>query len=301
MISYIAIIFLGKCQALVTSAAGQDIEVGKITESLQSLSFGRAINGILLDMLAITLVLCAVILLHRTASATLHSRFLRHLEYAFGTMVLFRAGKIVAAVLRSLLAYQYLGPWGSTQALAPQDAVAAAATLTAIDHTWQAAALMISFMSTFWLFLAWWLLAHYPSEGIPREYYASVTAVFSILSAVAVGVSGLTEANGLWLLEMLDIVTSSVALLLVGIELRKLEPRRGHPALSSVVFLFYISWAVLQPGPLLVMKHVISDQPFYTVLMFVGFGSMLTTAILASLVLYDRPEFRVQTSQAQGS
>ncbi len=260
----------------------------KVTETLREFAPPAAISTILADALAVMLIACAVLLLHRTASATMHSRFLRHIEYSFLVMILFRLGRVVVTGLKSLLAFQYLG-LDPSKTLSSHDAAIVWVMLTNITNNWHAISMMVSFLASFWLFLAWWLLRRYPAEGIPRALYSTAVGVLGGLVALVAGIATTTGADTLFLLDFFDIAASVTVITLVGWELRKLEPKRGHPALSTIVFLFFMSWAILQV-PIPYFRDKAGDA-FFLLLMFASFGSMLMTALYTSIVLKDRPEY----------
>ncbi|SYZ71893.1 membrane hypothetical protein [Candidatus Zixiibacteriota bacterium] len=243
-----------------------------------------------MNILSITFILCAVILIHRTADATLYSRFLKHIEYAFATTILFRVGNIAAAAVKSVLAYQYLGWDLANTTIIYSSAVTAYNTLQSINNTWHATSVMISYLSTFWLLLAWWLLKKYPEEGIPRGFYSWSIGILGGLITIAAGVVTVIGASAIFIIDFLDIGTSAVAIFLVGWQLRKIEARKVNQALRGVVFLFYACWALMQVGVPIFRDR--PEHPFFMVLMFVGFAAMLSTALLTSYILQDKPEYQ---------
>ena len=252
-------------------------------------SFSAALPGIFVHFLALTLIAAAVLLLNRTANATTDSRFLRHIAAAFAIMFFFRLGLIVVACSKALLAFQYLG-YNLQASLEPAQAAKAEQTLGDVNSTWTAISLILSYLSTFWFLLAWWLLRSYPKQGIPRGFYVSAIGILSALVGLSAGIVNVANANAFKLLSIVDVLSSAGVIVMVGWELRKLAPKRGHPALAGVVFILYACWGLLQL-PMLAFK-IDTDTTYYMVLMVSGFAAMLVTVLHSSLVLEDKPEFK---------
>ena len=255
---------------------------------IQEHSFAASLPDVFVHLLALALIGTAIILLNRTANATKSSRFLRHIAFAFGVVFFFRLGMIIVALSKSLLAMQY-----AAQGLpvAPADrAIEAKNALDGIDSMWNAISMILSYLSTFWLLLAWWLLRQYPQEGIPRGLYATAIGVLTLLVGLAAGIVRSAQANSFRILNLVDVLSSAGVIVLVGWQLMKLTPKRGHPALSGVVFVLYSLWGLMQI-PILLFK-IRTDSTYYMVLMFSGFAAMLSTVMHTSIVLEDKEEYK---------
>jgi hypothetical protein len=249
----------------------------------------------MIHLLALTFIATAVVLLNRTASATLSSRFLKHIGYAFMTILFFRLGAVIMAVSKSLISLQYLG-WQQSSHLDINQAKQAAVAFDQVACTWTAISLILSYVSTFWLFLAWWLLKQYPDESIPKQFYISAIATLSVLVSLAAGIVGVAHADPLGLLRIVDVLTAATVILLVGWRLMKLEPEKGHRALASVVFLFYACWGLMQI-PMVWFANALNPT-YFTVLMLSAFGAMLSTVLHSSMVLREQPEFETRPHES---
>jgi hypothetical protein len=173
---------------------------------------------------------CAILLV-RVAMARANSRYLWHLAMAWG---LFSLDRIVAAA--GYLFIQLL----SSGALSPDPS--ASHTLSQIDT-------LISISATFFVFLGSFLIFDYPHERIPpitAQLAVFVIGFFALITALA----NLSQ-NALPVVQFLDVATSTLGLLFLGVSLAKLRhvKKLDHTTglFNFAAMLFVFSSAVLQP------------------------------------------------------
>ena len=266
-----------------------------VLHNLQALQSNLALDQIGLHSLAAVVTVACAILLLRTASGTLHSRFLRHLAVSVALNVLFRLGSIVHLLLKVGLAFIAAGHLSGTED--PHVATVKQA-VALIDSTWHGIDITISLLATWFLITTWYLLRHYPNEGVDRLLYTILTAV---LGAGFLGVLtkffDLAEKFqiGLWLfLDIVDVAAATVGLLLVGWQLhktlgRKIKTKNAvvRNVLPWATAFLYFMWGGLQP-----LYYWLQGSSWYSVgLLMAGVSAIIMTIILCSLSLDDKPEY----------
>jgi hypothetical protein len=264
----------------------------QLIESYQlSLTFDR----IALHSVATVVTAGCAILLIRTAAGTLHSRFLKHLAVSVGLNVVFRLGSVVNLLSRAVLAFLITTDMGPKQ---DSHVTSIARIFVTVDSAWHGIDITISLLASWFLITTWYLLKHYPDEGVSRNLFTGITVGFGV-GTLGVISHLLTIADKIKItiwqaLDVLDVGAAAISLALVGWQLhRTLEPRMKtkNAVLRATVpwatvFLYWI-WAGAQ-----VLYLWLTESSWYSIgLLMTGVSAIIMTIVLCSQTLEEKPEY----------
>jgi hypothetical protein len=137
-------------------------------------------------LLKSVLIMIAVVLLYRIAIVLKIARFVRHLIAAESIILLSTLFEIFTVLFIWL--YGLIALSGSSQN-PPENLKSALDVIYSFDQASEAIRVILSFFSTFWLFLTWSLISRFPKEELPKELFASALGALGIAAAIVTGVS----------------------------------------------------------------------------------------------------------------
>jgi len=262
----------------------------QLINELQDAKLENVISLVALHTLAVMVTAGCAILLLRTAAGTVKSRFLRHLAISVILNVVYRLGSIAYLLLKAELEFINGGK-------NPVD-VRVAQFLPALNYTWHGIDIVISLLSSLFLFLAWDILRRYPEkEGTSRSLFTISTALFGSGSLLAVTMSLLALAEKvhayLWIfLNIVDVTCAAAVLLLIGWQLHqslgpcmKTSNRVLRLVLLGMTTFTYFIWGILQ-----LFYYLLRNTSWYSIMLFMfGLSATIMTIILCSQALEEKP------------
>jgi len=256
-----------------------------------------ALDRIAVHTVAAVVATVCVLLLIRTSTGTLHSRFLRHLAVSIGLVVVYRVGSIVDLLLHAGLGF-VAGRVGPND----PEAESMCRALTTLESTWHGIDVTISLLASFFLLTTWHLLRGYPDQNVSRSFYTWLNAILGTLVGVVSLIATLQKP--IWLaLDVLDVSCATGGLWLVGWQIQKtLGPRIQtknavvRAILPLATLLAYLFWGGLQP-----FYYWPKDLSWYSIMLtIVGLTAIILTIMLCAQSLESRPEY-VAVEPAPGS
>lgn len=243
---------------------------------------------------AFTVNASCAIFLHRTAAGLLNSRFLRHLSTVFALSAANVLMKSIYLLLIPVLAFVVCH--AQPDKLQAKSFFSQAEGI--VHTTWSIIAVIISFLSTVYMFMAWDILRQYPNEGVRKSLYATLAAFFggSVLVALInlLTVYEKVENHLSLVVIAIDLVTSATAILLVGWQLlKKLGPKMPEKAalkatVPGMTFIMYFIWGISQ-----LLYWWLQDFLSYSMLLFTSsLGAVIMTIILCSMALEEKRKYR---------
>jgi hypothetical protein len=271
-------------------------QAAQMAAAMKEFQDAQFVNNIpLLAVGGLTLVLISggALLLARTATGFLNARFLRHLAIAFAINAANSLVTIIYVLLKAALAYFALETAKSVNPLPesfPQG-------LLTMNSTFHGISLMISLLSNLFLFAAWDLLRRYPEQGVRKSLFTFLTTFFGSGSLLIVLFNLLviiekTKSQFWWVLDFIDLGSSTAAILLLGWQVQKtlgprIKERVSRATLPWITFMAYLIWGGSQP-----FHEVIRWFPWYAaILLLSGFAAAIMTILLSSKSLDERPEY----------
>ncbi len=243
---------------------------------------------------ALALNVSYAIFLHRTAAGLLKSRFLRHLSTSFAL--------IAANVLVTIIYFLLIPALALVVCHAQPDKLQAnlffSRAAGIVNTAWGIIPVVISLLSNVYLFMAWDLLRQYPNEGVRRSLYTTLAAFFggSVLIAL-INLLTVYEKIEKYLgrvVIIIDLVSSTAAILLVGWQLKKtLGPKiQGKAVLKAILpgvtFIAYLIWGSSQ-----LLHARFKGLLWYSMLLFAAsLCAVIMTIILCSLTLEEKRKYR---------
>jgi hypothetical protein len=243
-------------------------------------------------LLHITAIVVCVILFHRTASATLKSRFLRHIAHSYTVTGVYYCLKVALPFAQYALVGTALNPIPDSY----QSLLFVEDELRSVDAVWPAVDSLLSIFSSYWLFTAYHLLWRYPQkESIDREFVALLYFLFgSIVGPILLGVL-MKEGNQIYF-TLVDTVTAGSAMALFGIAIaRRLHPHSVHSQKHSrsvgiLAAALFSAWGLAQPV-YLIYRNESPEHIYFRVLLLLKFLCCIVTVAIASLTMKERPGF----------
>lgn len=232
------------------------------------------------------------ILLARTASGMLNSRFLRHLATS---LAINAAGTFAFVVFYSLtVALEF---FKGKVIISDPNTITFPQALNMVDSVGVVSGTMISLLSTAYLFMAWDLLRRYPSQGVKKSLFAAIVAIFGSGSLIVMLINLLTIAEKVkehlgQVITLIDLVSSAVGVLLVGWQLQKtLGPKIENPVLKMTLpWLTFMAYFVWGGGQLL--HHWFKGVLWYAILLSASsLSAVIMTILLCSYALKEKPKY----------
>lgn len=166
--------------------------------------------------------------------------------------------------------------------------------ITELEKVGELIKLIFSSLSSCFLLLTWYLLLHYPKEGISRKFYGGVFTAYSLAIPAIVGVAQVFAWKAVVVLNVADSVFAFIGVLLVGYGLCRLiwiQEKLSRPARDIGVFLVaaaFLCWALPQS---LYESH--KSYVWFWLLLAVGKVIAGLAAVLVPVfVLKPKPEYR---------
>jgi len=126
------------------------------------------IDLVLWNLLKAILIGIVAGLLYRVAMVKENARFVRHLALA---LVLFAGAALVSVI--SAFIVDRIASESMNEILLSRSETAAASSkiiIQRIERTSDGIGTIMSFFSTFWMALTWFLITRYPTQGMPRDF-----------------------------------------------------------------------------------------------------------------------------------
>lgn len=235
------------------------------------------------DVLNLTIIVVFVILFLRTAAPTIHSRYLKHLAGAYGLIGLFYVSSIALLVLKLVL---YFSAQGQQSEIAT--------VFANLEKVGELIKLIFSSLSSCFLVLTWYLLWHYPDQGISKGFYGTLFAAYVATIPALEAVGHIFGYNGLSVLDVTDSTFASIGVMMVGAGLCRLvwirqtlsRPIRDVAAFGVAVA--FLCWALPQP-----LFTWYQGVVWFWLLLAAGkVIAGLAALIVSVVILQPRPEFR---------
>jgi hypothetical protein len=251
------------------------------------------VDELVWEFFSALLISFAVILLLRLASGLRNGRFLRHLAGAYSLTAASHVGSVITAVFKDKFAVDGL--------ISTDNATNAWSAILAVNAAWKEMDITLSFFSTFWLLLAWDLIAEYPKQGISKPFFTTATAILGLVMALLAVIvaapipSPVPGSHAYMVVQVVDGFSSAAALFLIGLAFCGVYPRSigvseepQYRLLGFATGCFYMAWAVAEP-----LWYLLRDSLlFKVILLLLGLVSMLATVIFCSLALEEKSEFK---------
>lgn len=252
------------------------------------------VNRLAPDLLNLTVILVFVILLWRTAAPILHSRYLKHLAGAYALIGLFYLCSILSLQYKLILFFsahcqpsQIAGQFQCQQSQIVE-------VINELEKVGELIKLIFSSLSSCFLLLTWYLLQHYPREGISRKFYGSVFTAYCLAIPAIIGVAQVFAWKAVVVLNVADSIFAFIGVLMVGFglcRLIRLQEKLSRPVRDIGVFLVaaaFLCWALPQP---LYESH--KGYLWFWFLLAVGKVVAGLAAVLVSVVvLKPKPEYQ---------
>ena len=263
-------------------------------EAIEALSqhfLADNVDTIALHSIGIILNIVGATLLLRIASATENSRFLRHLAVFYAFMAVGRLSLVITMLVVDRVAIDVflINPAGPTA----EELKGALAAIARIETFGTFVDVILSFLTSFWMYLTWRILIRYPKEGIKKGDFTLAVAVFGPLLGFLAAVAVAWDVAMPMVIQWGDVIFSAVMLIIVGFELRRRIGKAKQlksAILRDIVFAAYVGWAVLQP-----MYWTLKTAGWYKItLLLSSFVAMLLTVIYAASELEEKEAFQSQ-------
>jgi hypothetical protein len=216
------------------------------------------------NVVAFVIDLIATILLLRTYTGMINSRFLLHLAIGFGIISL---SHVVDTAVSAINLFPGV-PVADVKRLAEK-----------VD-------LLFSCLSTFFFILSFLLLWHYPNQSVRPETFASITGILGVLVALVTFIQG--PADDSYFLKSLDILTSVVGCVCVGIGLVMIASGQRSIIAGWIAASAFCLWGIAQlPFWFHYMSPNLHLLYFYS-LSIIGLAAAIATIIFCTLTLPDR-------------
>jgi hypothetical protein len=227
-----------------------------------------SIDQLQYNVVAFVINLIAAILLLRTYTGMTNSRFLLHLAIGFGIISL---SHVMDAAVSAISLFPGV-PLDDIKRLAEK-----------VD-------LLFSCLSTFFFVLSFLLLWHYPNQSVRPETFASITGVLGVLVALVTFIQG--PANDSYFLKTLDIFTSMVGCVCVGIGLVMIASAQTSIIVGWIAAAAFCLWGIAQlPFWFDYVSPNLHLLYFYS-LSIIGLAAAIATIIFCALTLPDRVSYR---------
>jgi hypothetical protein len=235
------------------------------------------------DLLNLAVIVVFVILFLRTAAPSVHSRYLKHLAGVYALIGLFYLSSIALMMLKLVL---YFSAHGEKSQVDP--------VFADLEKVAELIKLIFSSLSSCFLVLTWYLLWHYPQQGISKGFYGTVLGVYIAIIPALETIGHMFGWTGLGVLDVTDTLFASIGVIMVGLGLcRLIWIHRGlrRPVRDVAVVgvaIAYLFWAVPQP-----LFHWYQGALWFWLLLAAGKVIAGLAALLVSIVvLQPKPEFR---------
>jgi hypothetical protein len=247
---------------------------------------------IALGIVTFVLITGCAILLARTASGMLNSRFLRHLATS---LAINAAGALVFVVCFSLTAT--LKFFQGKVMINDPNAISFPQALNMVNSVWTVSGTMISLLSNAYLFMAWDLLRRYPNQGVKKSLFVALVAIFGTGSLLVMLINLLTIVEKLkehlgQVITFIDLVSSATGVLLVGWQLQKtLGPKIENPVLKMTLpWLTFMAYFIWGGGQLL--HHWFKGLLWYSTLLSASsLSAVVMTILLCSYALKEKSKY----------
>jgi hypothetical protein len=273
------------CRCFVLLFAGFiETSVGQSIPSVRPFDVSKIpVDRLTPDLLNLTVIIVFVILFLRTAAPSVNSRYLKHLAGAYALIGLFYLSSILLVQYKLILFFSAQGQEYQVDALFKE-----------LDKVGELIKLIFSSLSSCFLLLTWYLLRHYPKQGISRTFYGSVFTAYCIAIPAIIGVAQVFEWQSVVVLNVTDSVFAFIGVLMVGFGLCQLiwhQKELSGPVrdiATLLVAIAFLCWALPQP---LYESH--QGYVWFWVLLAIGKVIAGLAAILVSVaVLKAKPGFQ---------
>jgi hypothetical protein len=194
------------------------------------------------DVLNLAITVVFVILFLRTAAPTLHSRYLKHLAGVYALIGLFYVSSIALMVLKLVLYFSARGQQSEI-----------ATVFANLEKVGELIKLIFSSLSSCFLVLTWYLLWHYPDQGISKGFYGTLFAAYVATIPALEAVAQMFGYTGLSVLDVTDSTFASIGVIMVGTGLCRLvwiQQKSSRPVRDVTAFgvaAAFLCWALPQP------------------------------------------------------
>lgn len=241
------------------------------------------------DFLNLAVIVVFVILFWRTAAPNLNSRYLKHLAGAYALTGLFYVSSIFLAQYKLIL-------FSSAQGQSSQ----IVSVFAELEKVGELIKLIFSSLSSCFLLLTWYLMQHYPKEGISRAFYSIVVTAYTLAIPAVIGVAQIFSWSALRLLHVADSVFAFIGISMVGFGLCRLlwiTKKLPRPVRDIGMFLVgasFLCWAAPQ-----LLYTAYRTHLWFWFLLAAGKVIAALAAVLVSVaVLKPKPGFQAPQDPA---